>query len=223
MAEVLIPLLRDAYPEINFVTHEQVDPKHYYATCNIGLFFDDEKRIHQPCDFRLVGLHRTAGYILGVHPAEEPPRIVPSSSDRPIPERYVCIATQSTTQGKYWNNPFGWREVISFLKAEGYEVVCTDRAAVSGHGVDMESPNHLPHGARDDWQPAIQERARGLGARGMPELEQLNALADRLIGYSRRNTHRGGFVRDPELWPTTIRRCRCRGSCRPRSTACASI
>ena len=160
MAEVLIPLLRDAYPEINFVTHEQVDPKRYYATYNIGLFFDDEERIHQPCDFRLVGLHRTAGYILGVDPAEEPPRIVPSSSDRPIPERYVCIATQSTTQGKYWNNPFGWREVVSFLKAEGYEVVCIDRAAVSGHGLIW---NHLPNGVRDETgNRPLQERARWL-------------------------------------------------------------
>ena len=59
----------------------------------------------------------------------------PRSPDRPIPDRYVCIAAQSTTQAKYWNNPFGWREVISFLKAEGYEVVCIDRAAASGHGL----------------------------------------------------------------------------------------
>ena len=100
MAEFLIPLFRDAYPEINFLTHEQVDPKRYYATYNIGLFFDDEERIHQPCDFRLVGLHRTAGYILGVDPTEEAPRIAPSRSGRPIAERYVCMAVQSTHSGE---------------------------------------------------------------------------------------------------------------------------
>jgi autotransporter strand-loop-strand O-heptosyltransferase len=91
MAEFLIPLFRDAYSKINFLTPEQVDPKRYYATYNIGLFFDDEERVHQPCDFRLVGLHRTAGYILGVDPTEEPPRVAQSSSDRPIAERYMYV------------------------------------------------------------------------------------------------------------------------------------
>src|SRR5881275_191199 len=38
MAERLIPLFRDAYPEIAFVAHEGVEPKRYYATYSIGLF-----------------------------------------------------------------------------------------------------------------------------------------------------------------------------------------
>ena len=44
----------------------------------------------QPTDFRHVGLHRTAGYILGVDPAEEAaaPRLPDES--RPIEEPYVC-------------------------------------------------------------------------------------------------------------------------------------
>ena len=134
--------------------------KRYYATYNIGLFFDDEERIHQPCDFRLVGLHRTAGYILGVDPAEEPPRIVPSSPDRPIPERYVCIAVQSTTQAKYWNNPFGWREIVRFLNDAGYRVVCIDRSPANGQGLIW---NHLPHGVQDETgNRPLEERARWL-------------------------------------------------------------
>ena len=111
MAERLIPLFAAAYPEIAFVTHEGVDPERFYATYSMGLFFDDQECIHQPCDFRHVGLHRTAGYILGVDPAEEPPRLALPDESRPIAEPYVCIATQSTTQAKYWNNPNGWREV----------------------------------------------------------------------------------------------------------------
>jgi autotransporter strand-loop-strand O-heptosyltransferase len=160
MAEWLIPLFRDAYPEINFITHEQVDPQRYYATYNIGLFFDDEERVDQPCDFRLVGLHRTAGYILGVDPTEEPARIVPSAPDRPIEERYVCIAVQSTTQAKYWNNPFGWREIVRFLTEAGYRVVCIDRSPTNGQGLIW---NHLPHGVQDETgDRPIAERARWL-------------------------------------------------------------
>ena len=33
--EKLIPLFRDAYPDITFVTHEEVKPERYYATYSI--------------------------------------------------------------------------------------------------------------------------------------------------------------------------------------------
>jgi len=75
MGEKLIPLFREAYPDITFVTHEQVEAERFYASYGIGLFFDDKDCVFQPCDFRHVGLHRTAGYILGVDPTEVPPHI----------------------------------------------------------------------------------------------------------------------------------------------------
>ncbi len=160
LAERLIPLFRDAYPEIDFVTQEAVQPEQYYATYNIGLFFDDEARVLQPSDFRLVGLHRTAGYILGVDPQEEAPRVAVDPGPRPIEEPYVCIAVQSTTQAKYWNNPTGWRDVVRFLKAAGYRVVCIDRQATHGHGIVW---NHIPHGAEDQTgDRPLSERARWL-------------------------------------------------------------
>ena len=146
MAEVLIPLFREAYPEIEFVAHEAVRPERYYATYNIGLFFDDEARVYQPCDFRLVGLHRTAGYILGVDPEEAAPKLSPLDEKPPIAEPYVCIAVQSSTQAKYWNNPTGWHEVVRFLKEAGYRVICIDQRAVHGHGIVW---NHIPHGVED--------------------------------------------------------------------------
>ena len=60
MAERLIPLFAGAYPEIRFIDTKAVKPDEYYATYRVGLFFDDVERIHQPVDFRHVGLHRTA-------------------------------------------------------------------------------------------------------------------------------------------------------------------
>ena len=158
MAERLIPLFRDAYPNIRFVTHEQVDPQQFYATYSIGLFFDDEARIHQPCDFRLVGLHRTAGYILGVDPTEVAPRIALEDDRRPLPEPYVCIAVQSSSQSKHWNNPHGWHELVGFLKDSGYRVVCIDQKPVHGTGLVW---NHIPHGVEDQTgDRPLLERAR---------------------------------------------------------------
>ena len=89
----VIRSFRRAYPEIEFITPEEVDPSRYYATYNIGLFFDDEAHTHQPVDFRHVGLHRTAGHILGVDPEEM--RKVAG------PDTAVCMMTNPNTLGLF--------------------------------------------------------------------------------------------------------------------------
>ena len=160
MSALIIPLFKDAYPEVEFITHEEIKAEDHYATYRMGLFFDDEDRIFQPADFRLVGLHRTAGYILGVDPTEAPPKIKLTDDTRPIKEPYVCIAVQSTTQAKYWNNPTGWREIVQFLKDQGYRVICIDQKPVHGFGLIW---NHIPYGAEDQTGDiSLQERARWL-------------------------------------------------------------
>jgi autotransporter strand-loop-strand O-heptosyltransferase len=160
MGEKIIPLFQKSYPDITFATTEQVKVERYYATYSIGLFFDDKDFVHQPCDFRHVGLHRTAGYILGVDPTEGAPRVTLEDDSRPIAEPYVCIAVQSTTQSKYWNNPDGWREIVAFLKGAGYRVICIDQKPTHGTGLVW---NHIPNGAEDETgDRPLQERARWL-------------------------------------------------------------
>jgi len=164
MSGLIIPLLKDAYPAIRFVTHEEVASEKLadkaYASYSLGLFFDDVEHIWQPTDFRHVGLHRTAGYILGVDPTEEAPRLGLPDEGRPIAERYVCIAVQSSTQCKYWNNPYGWRELVGFLKARGYRVICIDQKPIHGTGLSW---NYLPHGAEDETgDRSLAERVRWL-------------------------------------------------------------
>jgi autotransporter strand-loop-strand O-heptosyltransferase len=164
MSGLIIPLLRDSYPDIRFVTHDElIDaklPETVYATYSLGLFFDDKDFIHQPVDFRLAGLHRTAAYILGVDPAEEAPRLTLPDESRPIAEPYVVIAAQSSTQSKNWTNPNGWREVVTFLKENGYRVICIDQKPVHGSGIVW---NHMPHGAEDETgDRPLAERARWL-------------------------------------------------------------
>jgi autotransporter strand-loop-strand O-heptosyltransferase len=164
MSGKMIGLLRRSYPGINFVTEADVDKERYYASYTIavyyqgGLMYDYKDCV--PCDFRRVGLHRAAGYILGVDPTEEPPRILVPNDTRPLAEPYVCIAVQSTLQAKFWNNPTGWSEIVSFLKAAGYRVVCIDLKSVHGQGLVW---THIPAGAEDQTgdQPLV-ERARWL-------------------------------------------------------------
>ncbi|MBV1837381.1 autotransporter strand-loop-strand O-heptosyltransferase [Acetobacter estunensis] len=165
MAASIIPLFRDTYPHIHFVTPEELEGsdrlKTFYATYTLGLFFDDKTNIWQPCDFRLVGLHRTAGYILGVDPTEQPPDLAPDEDPTPpIDEPYVCIAAQSSSQCKYWNNPDGWRQLVQFLRESGYRVICIDQKPVHGSGIVW---NHIPYGAEDQTgNRSLAERVRWL-------------------------------------------------------------
>jgi autotransporter strand-loop-strand O-heptosyltransferase len=164
LSGLIVPILRDAYPAITLLTHDELVaqkvPERVYASYALGLFFEDAACDWQPTDFRQVGLHRTAAYILGVDPAEEAPRLVLPDESRPIAEPYVCIAVQSTTQSKMWNNPLGWREVIAFLKQAGYRVICIDQKPVHGSGLVW---NHIPHGAEDETgDRPLAERARWL-------------------------------------------------------------
>ncbi len=164
MSPLISILLREAYPDIRFVTHEEVAEQKLaetaYATYSLGLFFDDAAFTYQPTDFRHVGLHRTAGYILGVDPAEEAPRLALPDDSRPIAEPYVCIAVQSSTQSKCWNNPDGWRLVVRFFRERGYRVICIDQKPAHGHGFVW---NHIPHGSEDETgDRPLTERARWL-------------------------------------------------------------
>jgi autotransporter strand-loop-strand O-heptosyltransferase len=156
MAKELADLFESQYPNLFFTTPPAKEPKFKkpYASYKLGLFFRGNLD-NQPVDFRQVGLHRTAGHILGVDPKEEPPK-VNLNYPRVIKEPYVCIAAKSSCQAKFWNNGFGWEEVIKYLKEIGYRVICIDKAAVVGHGFVW---NRLPCGAEDyTGDKPLQER-----------------------------------------------------------------
>ncbi len=167
VADVILPLVKEANSDITLVGHDEAQANKaftsgFYASYNIGLFFTDTELTHQPTDFRHVGLHRTAAYILGVDPwNDNPPGITIQDGDTPpIDGPYVVIATQASTQCKYWNNPAGWQEVIGFLKSAGYRVICIDQKTFHGTGYVY---NHIPHGAEDETgSRPLSERARWL-------------------------------------------------------------
>ena len=149
MAEDLAELFKPAYPEINFLKPEE-RPEGLYASYYMGIFFPCDDRLHQPSDFRIRGLHQNAAMILGLDEGGEPlqlsVKLLPKDKTRKIKEPYVCIAAQSSSQAKYWNNGSGWLNVVKYLKAKGYRVLCIDRENVYG----MKSRfNIIPYGAED--------------------------------------------------------------------------
>ena len=155
IAKNLAEIFAGQYPNLTFTTSaDETKYKNPYASYTLGLFFKGDNT-YQPIDFRKVGLHKTAGYILGVDPREEAPK-VKLGSDRKIKEPYVCIATKSTTQAKLWNNGCGWEQVISYLKGLGYRVLCIDKDTVSGSSYVW---NRMPQGVEDfTGAKPLQER-----------------------------------------------------------------
>ena len=155
MADEIADIFRGEYPGISFVTQEKAAELRPYATYNLGLFFGGDTD-SQPFDFRQAGLHRTAGHILGLNNLHDQPPRVNTRHERIIREPYAVIATQASSQCKYWNNPSGWREVISWLKSQGLRVICIDRFPEYGSGIVF---NRIPWGC-EDWtgDRPLQER-----------------------------------------------------------------
>ncbi len=156
MAKPMAEIFEAQYPNL-FFTHlptKKVRFQKPYASYRMGLFFRGNN-IDQPFDFRQVGLHKTAGYILGVDPREEAPR-VRLGNKRTIKERYVVVATKSSSQAKFWNNGYGWEQVIAYLKEMGYRVLCIDKEPIVGSGFVW---NRMPQGLEDfTGQKPLQER-----------------------------------------------------------------
>jgi len=145
MQNKLAEIFEGQYPNLTF-THlpGEAKTKNPYASYYMGLFFNGDTTF-QPIDFRQVGLHTTAGLILGVDTSEEAPK-VKLGSERKIKERYVCIACKGSSQNKMWNNGYGWDEVVDYLKSIGYRVLCIDKERTTGQGFVW---NKMPYGVED--------------------------------------------------------------------------
>ena len=147
MTPWIADLVRNQYPDITFIAPADTVKYQPYASYYMGLFFKGDVN-NQPVDFRYIGLHKTAGCILGLDGDDLndlPPRF-DLSAPRKIQEKYVVIAAQSSSQAKYWNNPHGWMAVVKFLKENGYRVICIDKEKVHGFGLNW---NYIPCGAED--------------------------------------------------------------------------
>lgn len=113
-------LFSSRYPLINFYDYHQktaIQSNDFYS---LGCFSD--------LDLKSCSLQEMASKILNIKHKEILPKInIDFSKPRSFDKKYVCIATQSTAQCKYWNNPTGWFKIVDYLKFLGYEVVCIDK------------------------------------------------------------------------------------------------
>lgn len=141
----LMKSLQPNYKNINLLPTNE-DLKKYYASYEIGYFMDGwQDRIS--VNPRNTKLNFIPSYILGLDHNEDRPKLSFNIEKRPN-KKYICIATQSTSQCKYWNNPNGWRDLIKFLNKRGYEVWCIDKHNAFGNA-SLNATNYIPEGAVD--------------------------------------------------------------------------
>lgn len=72
-------------------------------------------------DWRKIYLGDIATDHLGLPSIKRPPKLAYRGKHHQT-KPYICIATQSTAQAKYWNNPTGWQELINHYVAKGWDV-----------------------------------------------------------------------------------------------------
>jgi len=132
-------ILESSYPNIKFFPYEQAFQNGNPIDFNLGCF--NEKV------WRKQNIQEIACSILNLNYQEEKCEIKFTSSNRKYPNKYVCIATQSTSQFKYWNNDIGWKQTVIYLKNLGFDVVCIDKYSSFGAEAKM---NYIPEGCIDD-------------------------------------------------------------------------
>lgn len=111
-------LFQDNYPDLKFCGLQWSG--NFYAIYMVGCYPDNHRSLF---NYKDVSLQRLSSSILGVNHKEIKPNIVIKNTARKIEQKYVCFATQSTAQAKYWNNPAGWQETCDYLNSIGLKPV----------------------------------------------------------------------------------------------------
>jgi hypothetical protein len=112
-------------------------------------------------NWKKYSLQEIACIILGIEYKECKPKInLPQIINKSHRKKYVCIATQSTSQCKYWNNKKGWTQTIDYLKSLDYDVICIDK--YSSYGI-KEQMNLIPYNCiNDTGNKSLEDRIETL-------------------------------------------------------------
>lgn len=119
----LIDVFKNQYPNITFILQENKEVFYAIYFMTIGSIFNP---YNSPFDSKFVGLLACGYTILGVRKNDQKPKI-DLSKKRKIKQKYVCISTQASSKIKTWQNPNGWKQVVSFLKSLEYQVYQIDK------------------------------------------------------------------------------------------------
>lgn len=133
-------LFKENYPDIKFCGLQWNG--NFYAIYMIGCYPDTHRSLF---NYKDVPLQRLSSSILGINHKEIRPNVVIKNTARKIEQKYVCFATQSTAQAKYWNNPTGWQETCDYLNSIGLKPVLIQSEKEDRYTniIDMSGPKDI--------------------------------------------------------------------------------
>ena len=111
-------LFEKVYPELEFVKPGST-VNGIHGMYVIGWFYNPDKEPEMP---NTIPLQQAATNILGLDYTEIQPRIDYEIGERPYEQKYVSIATNSTSGCKFWTKE-GWQGLINHLHELGYKVI----------------------------------------------------------------------------------------------------
>lgn len=111
-------MFEKSYPNLIFVPPGSV-VNNIYAMFTLGWFWNEQK---EPVNPVTIPLQKAASNILGLDYKEIQTKVYFEPKERPIEEKYICIATNSTAGCKLWNYPNGWDILADYLIKEGYKI-----------------------------------------------------------------------------------------------------
>jgi autotransporter strand-loop-strand O-heptosyltransferase len=138
-------LFEKEYTNIEFINPGESPNRELYAKYNLG-WYQPWKSTHNPNDYKKITLQQTATDILGLKYKEIIPNITIPIGERPIEEKYVCIAQFSTANAKHWHYPYknsqiGWQILVDWLNAQGYKVMVISKQATQLRNVIDKTGN----------------------------------------------------------------------------------
>jgi autotransporter strand-loop-strand O-heptosyltransferase len=112
-------------------------PSCYYT---VGVYFDEQepwRRWEHKYDWRTVTLAKIATDRLGIEHQEARPKLAREfrlAKSSKYSKKHVVIATQSTAQAKYWNNPTGWQDLAAWYNSQEIEVYHSSKEGAAPQG-----------------------------------------------------------------------------------------
>jgi len=173
----LFKLFEETYPKINFLVPGTASYNHTQLYPDIQVGTETGKG-------QTKTLQKNASDTLELGEFREiKPKLKVSDEPSRVVGKYVTISSQSTMQAKYWNNYTGWDEVVSWLKSEGYNVVCIDKFRNYG-SVEYNFMNSIPKGVIDKSGGENQTDLSGVGKEHFD-------LNDRMVDIKHADFHIG--------------------------------
>lgn len=112
-------LFEKSYPNLIFV-NPGTGVNNIHGLFRVGWFYENDLEPEYPAE---IPLQKAITNILGLPFEEIQSNVYFEPKERPIQDKYVCIATNSTAGCKLWNYPNGWVALAHYLISKGYKII----------------------------------------------------------------------------------------------------